>query len=174
MLMSFDPPPPAIAALQLRISLSGLSPPVWRRVLVPEHLTLGQLHNVIQVVMGWADEHPHTFSIRGRRYGEAHEGVLQFSTAANELPLTAFRLREHEGFVYVSDFNAWWRHEIRVERRRLRQHPGGLPGAATSEKAEGRYAPTRKCSADCPALTARCSQAGISPCPSHFCPSASR
>jgi hypothetical protein len=90
-------------------------------------LTLGQLHNVIQVVMGWADEHLHTFSIRGRRYGEAHEGVLQFSTAANELPLTAFRLREHEGFVYVYDFNAWWRHEIRVERRRLRQHPGRLP-----------------------------------------------
>ncbi|MHA7685194.1 plasmid pRiA4b ORF-3 family protein [Cupriavidus sp. PET2-C1] len=119
-----------MSVLQLRIALSGLSPPVWRRVLVPEHLTLGQLHNVIQVVMGWADEHPHTFSIRGRRYGEAHEGVLQFSAAANELPLTALRLREHEGFVYVSDFNAWWRHEIRVERRRLRQHPGGLPRCA--------------------------------------------
>ncbi len=77
--------------------------------------------------MGWADEHLHQFSIRGRRYGEAHEGVLQFSTVANELPLTAFHLREHEGFVYVYDFNAWWRHEIRVERRMLRQHPGRLP-----------------------------------------------
>ncbi|WP_245176117.1 plasmid pRiA4b ORF-3 family protein [Cupriavidus sp. AcVe19-6a] len=74
-----------------------LSPPVWRRVVVPKHLTLGQLHHVIQVVMGWADEHLHTFSIRGRRYGEAHEGVLQFCTVANELPLTAFHLREHEG-----------------------------------------------------------------------------
>ncbi len=51
--------------------------------------------------MGWVDEHLHQFSIRGRRYGEAHEGVLQFSTVANELPLTAFHLREHEGFVYV-------------------------------------------------------------------------
>ncbi|WP_430869854.1 IS1096 element passenger TnpR family protein [Cupriavidus basilensis] len=46
-------PGPAISVLQLRIALSGLSPPVWRRVLVPEHLTLGQLHNVIQVVMGY-------------------------------------------------------------------------------------------------------------------------
>lgn len=55
--------------------------------------------------MGWADEHLHTFSIRGRRYGEAHEGVLQFCTVASELPLTAFYLREHEGFVYVYDFN---------------------------------------------------------------------
>ncbi|MBF6992498.1 plasmid pRiA4b ORF-3 family protein [Cupriavidus sp. IK-TO18] len=71
-------PGPAISVLQLRIALRGLSPPVWRRVLVPEHLTLGQLHHVIQVVMGWADEHLHEFSIRGKRYGEALEGILQF------------------------------------------------------------------------------------------------
>ncbi|CAG2160853.1 plasmid pRiA4b ORF-3 family protein [Cupriavidus numazuensis] len=120
-------PGPTISVLQLCIALRGLSPPVWRRVLVPEHLTLGQLHHVIQVVMGWADAHLHTFSIRGRRYGGAHEGVLQFSTVANELPLTAFHLREHEGFVYMYDFNAWWRHEIRMERRMLRQRPGQLP-----------------------------------------------
>jgi hypothetical protein len=50
-------PQPAISILQLRISLRGQSPPVWRRVLVPEHMTLGQLHNVIQVVMAWTDEH---------------------------------------------------------------------------------------------------------------------
>ncbi|MCY0854004.1 plasmid pRiA4b ORF-3 family protein [Cupriavidus sp. D39] len=124
--MSSDPQP-AISVLQLRISLRGLSPPVWRRVLVPEHLTLAQLHNVIQVVMGWTDEHLHQFTIRGRRYGEAHEGVLQCSTVANELALTAFGLREHEGFIYVYDFNAWWRHDIRVERRLLRQQPAPLP-----------------------------------------------
>ncbi|WP_454743556.1 IS1096 element passenger TnpR family protein [Cupriavidus necator] len=46
----------ATSVLQLRIALRGLSPPVWRRVLVPEHLTLTELHNVSQVVMGWADE----------------------------------------------------------------------------------------------------------------------
>lgn len=56
--------------------------------------------------MGWTDEHLHQFTIRGRRYHEAHEGVLQFSTVANELALTAFGLREHEGFIYVYDFNA--------------------------------------------------------------------
>ncbi|WP_420715475.1 IS1096 element passenger TnpR family protein [Cupriavidus sp. D39] len=85
------------------------------------------MHSVIQVVMGWTDEHLHQFTIRGRRYGEAHEGVLQYSTVANELTLAAFSLREREGFVYVYDFNAWWRHDIRVERRRLRQRPGQLP-----------------------------------------------
>ena len=116
-------PQPAISVLQLRISVRGLSPPVWRRVLVPEHLTLAQLRNVIQVVMGWTDEHLHQFTIRGKRYGEAHDGVRQFSTVANELTLAAFSLREHENFVYVYDFNAWWRHDVRVERRMLRHAP---------------------------------------------------
>ncbi|UIF88046.1 hypothetical protein [Cupriavidus sp. UYPR2.512] len=103
-------PAPATSVLQLRIALRGLSPPVLRRVLVPEHLTLGQLHNVIQVVIGWAK------SICARSAfvaGVTAKRMRAFSTAANELSLTAFRLREHEGFVYVYDFNAWWRHEIR-------------------------------------------------------------
>ncbi|WP_459575678.1 IS1096 element passenger TnpR family protein [Cupriavidus sp. 8B] len=39
-------PGPATSVLQLQIALRGLSPSVWRRVLVPEHLTLGQLHKV--------------------------------------------------------------------------------------------------------------------------------
>ncbi|WP_454753705.1 IS1096 element passenger TnpR family protein [Cupriavidus necator] len=36
-------PGPATSVLQLRIALSGLSPPVWRRLLIPEHVTLARL-----------------------------------------------------------------------------------------------------------------------------------
>jgi hypothetical protein len=90
-------------------------------------LTLAQLHNVIQLVMGWMDEHLTPVHHSWQAFGEAREGVLQFSTVANELALMAFGLREHEGLVYVYDFNAWWRHDIRVERRLLRQQPAPLP-----------------------------------------------
>ncbi|WP_454753732.1 plasmid pRiA4b ORF-3 family protein [Cupriavidus necator] len=120
-------PQPAIAVLQLRMALRGLSPPVWRRVLIPGHITLARLHEVIQAAMGWTDDHLHRFVIRGRRYGEAREGALQFSTAATTLTLSEFALREHEAFFYVYDFNAWWRHDIRVERRVLTQHIELLP-----------------------------------------------
>lgn len=41
----------ATTVLQLRITLRGLSPPVWRRVLVSENMTLLQLHEIIQMVM---------------------------------------------------------------------------------------------------------------------------
>ncbi|MGT2458026.1 IS1096 element passenger TnpR family protein [Cupriavidus basilensis] len=68
-------------------------------MLIPEHITPKQLHDVIQAVMGWTDEHLHQFLIGGQGHGEAREGALQFSTMATALTLGAFALREYEGIV---------------------------------------------------------------------------
>lgn len=55
--------------LQLRIELAGVQPAIWRRVVVPESITLGRLHHVIQCVIGWSGGHLHEFEIAGERYG---------------------------------------------------------------------------------------------------------
>lgn len=39
---------------------------IWRRLLVGEETTLVELHEIIQVSMGWEDYHLWTFSINGR------------------------------------------------------------------------------------------------------------
>ena len=39
--------------VQLKVRLLGLSPMIWRRVLVPESATLRELHGILQVGMGW-------------------------------------------------------------------------------------------------------------------------
>ena len=39
--------------VQLKVRLLGLSPMIWRRVLVPESVTLRELHGILQVGMGW-------------------------------------------------------------------------------------------------------------------------
>ena len=49
---------------QFKVTLKGSDPPIWRRFQVPD-LTLGELHDVLQVVMGWEDSHLHQFIIRG-------------------------------------------------------------------------------------------------------------
>lgn len=59
--------PPEI--YQLKVTLLGTSPPIWRRLLVPADLTLAQLHDVLQAAMGWEDGHMHEFSIGQRRFG---------------------------------------------------------------------------------------------------------
>jgi len=43
------------ADLQLRIELMHIEPHVWRRVIVPETVTLAKLHQILQAVMGWTD-----------------------------------------------------------------------------------------------------------------------
>jgi hypothetical protein len=47
------------AELQLRIELLHVEPRVWRRVIVPETLTLPKLHQILQATMGWTDSHLH-------------------------------------------------------------------------------------------------------------------
>ena len=43
--------------VQLKVRLLGLSPMVWRRVLVPDSATLRELHGILQMGMGWDGIH---------------------------------------------------------------------------------------------------------------------
>lgn len=51
---------------QLRITLRDSKPPIWRRVAVPSDITLGQLHEVIQIAMGWTNSHLHQFMLQDK------------------------------------------------------------------------------------------------------------
>lgn len=82
--MDSDPP----SVLQLRISLCGISAPVWRRLLIPEQVTIAQLHRVMPLAMGWNDEHLHQFIIGGHR-----DGVFQLFDGPDTLSLAAFRCK---------------------------------------------------------------------------------
>ena len=42
---------------QLKVSLRGISPMIWRRLLVPGETSIADLHHVIQIAMGWEDVH---------------------------------------------------------------------------------------------------------------------
>jgi hypothetical protein len=117
----------ATSVLQLRISLRGVSPPVWRRLLIPEQITIAQLHHVMQLAMGWHDEHLDRFVIRGWHYGGHRDGALRFFDGPDTLSLAAFNLHEHERFTYLYDFTSWWLHDVRVERRTCNHRSTPLP-----------------------------------------------
>jgi hypothetical protein len=51
---------------QLKITLNHTEPAIWRRILVPSDLQLSTLHDVIQLAMGWGDDHLYNFKI-GKR-----------------------------------------------------------------------------------------------------------
>lgn len=55
---------------QIKVTLKWSKPPIWRRIQVRGDTKLGQLHHILQITMGWWDEHLHAFEAGGISYGE--------------------------------------------------------------------------------------------------------
>jgi hypothetical protein len=108
--------PPVPDRYQLKIALRGISPLIWRRVIVPSDITLAQLHEVVQVAMGWWDEHLSRFHIHGQDHGVAKIGTTGYGNP-HGVRLADSRLRVGERFLYEYNFHAPWEHDIRVERK---------------------------------------------------------
>ncbi len=107
------------AIYQFKVNLTESHPPIWRRIQVLD-CTLGELHEVLQVVMGWEDCHLHQFIVRGEQYGSfdpedrewememEDEGQISISQVAK----TGRKVR----FIYEYDFGDSWQHEILLEK----------------------------------------------------------
>ena len=46
---------------QIHISLIGISPKIWRRLLILPQTTLPALHKILQISLGWTNSHLHQF-----------------------------------------------------------------------------------------------------------------
>lgn len=100
---------------QLKVTLEGVVPPIWRRVVVPSEFTLYELHHVIQVAMGWEDCHLHDFAIKRQRYAVPGAEVIDGSLDETVTTLqTVARARSKMRYVY--DFGDEWNHVIVVEK----------------------------------------------------------
>jgi hypothetical protein len=100
---------------QLRITLRGIRPPIWRRLLVPSSIKLPLLHETLQVAMGWTDSHLHHFIQAGVRYGSPDPydaGVRN----ERDVRLNALLSGEGEKLLYEYDFGDGWQHEIKLEK----------------------------------------------------------
>jgi len=47
----------SLAIYQLRVVLCGVSPLVWRRLLVASETSLAELHEILQTAFDWSGEH---------------------------------------------------------------------------------------------------------------------
>ena len=103
---------------QLKVTLRRITPPIWRRILVPHDIWLDKLHRVLQIAMGWTDKHLHKFVIKGASYKHPAVERLQGDLAENETSFKLYRIvpREKERFEYMYDFGDYWVHEIVVEK----------------------------------------------------------
>ncbi|MGH7970858.1 MAG: plasmid pRiA4b ORF-3 family protein [Limisphaerales bacterium] len=109
---------------ELQIVLDGSKPPLWRQLLVPGDATLGWLHAVIQVAMGWTNSHMHHFLTREARYCDLRhneEGNLGPTPDRDEREAQLWRVfpRDRTQLVYEYDFGDSWRHTITRKKNYL-------------------------------------------------------
>jgi hypothetical protein len=115
-----QPKKPATAGvLSLKVTLRNTKPPVWRRVLMPESMTLADLHLATLAAMGWYGGHLHDFDVGGRRYGDPSETDDfddDFVADESRMRLSALVRSAVRRFLYTYDFGDRWEHDILIEK----------------------------------------------------------
>jgi hypothetical protein len=131
--------PPAVASqvLQLKVTLKGSKPPIWRRVLVESSATLDQLHEVIQAAFGWWNYHLYEFEFGRTRYGIPDPDGFDFGPPIRDARKA--RLDEVAGtgsaFTYTYDFGDNWEHKVIVEKVLDASPVASLPACINGRRA---------------------------------------
>lgn len=111
--------------LQIRISLVGIVPPIWRRIQIPSTYSFWDLHVAIQDSMGWLDSHLHTFRLPDLRQGTlAQIGIPGDEYEAGRQTLPGWKIPVEDYLhevspvaVYEYDFGDGWIHVVQLEAR---------------------------------------------------------
>ena len=78
----------------LKVSLEGIEPTIWRRLQVPGNASLGWLHAVVQVAMGWTNSHLHQFVVGKQIYSDPSFDLDEFEDEPRVLDEDATAIRE--------------------------------------------------------------------------------
>lgn len=105
-----------VSVYQLKVTLKGIRPPIWRRIQVTSDITLYKLHLTLQAAMGWWDEHLYEFEIGGKHFVDPRSVDELGLENAMEAVLGEVVRKEGTKFTYTYDFGDSWEHEILVER----------------------------------------------------------
>ena len=92
------------------------SPAVWRRVVVPARITLGELHGVIQDVLGWEDCHMHSFAAGKVTYGVPDGDFMSDDQDEDAVLLSDLLSRKAQKLTYTYDFGDDWEHVVKLEK----------------------------------------------------------
>jgi pRiA4b ORF-3-like protein len=109
--------------------MSEVEPKVVRVLDVPAGVLLPELHDLLQVAIGWTDSHLHQFVADDVRYGMPD--IDDFNEFGDEQPETGVPLRSLPArFTYVYDFGDDWKHQVEIIGT-----GGDRPGVITGEGA---------------------------------------
>ncbi|MBF0496563.1 MAG: plasmid pRiA4b ORF-3 family protein [Deltaproteobacteria bacterium] len=106
---------------RLKVTLKRSKPPIWRRLEVRSDTNLETLHNLLQIAMGWSNDHLHQFVIDDTYYSSPPPDFDDDDFDIEAEPGQDFTLEqvvpaEKTKFIYEYDFGDDWEHQILVEK----------------------------------------------------------
>jgi hypothetical protein len=101
---------------QIKLSLIGVKPPIWRTVLVASDINLESFHEVIQLAMGWTNSHLHQFIANKVFYGMPDDDFELEMEDETKHKLSQLLKKEKDTLIYEYDFGDSWEHKILLEK----------------------------------------------------------
>lgn len=103
---------------ELKITLLGTKPVVYRTLQIEASRTMYELHIAIQIAFGWEDYHLHLFNV-----GEMNIGMSEFDEFDDDdtieektVRLFQLKLEKKDQFIYLYDFGDNWEHQITITK----------------------------------------------------------
>ncbi len=95
----------------LKVQLLDIEPAIWRSFTVPSNITLGDLHHLLQLIMGWMNGHLHGFRDEHKSYGPV-DVDFENQIDENSVPLNEIFKKKSSKLLYEYDFGDSWEHLI--------------------------------------------------------------
>lgn len=100
---------------QIQITLLGIKPRIWRRILVNPDILLDDFHRIVQIAMGWTNSHMHLFADGIYEYAP-EEFDMEGTKDTRKVKLGSILKKEKSKIQYEYDFGDGWVHEILLEK----------------------------------------------------------
>ncbi len=88
---------------RVSITLLDVDPVIWRAIKEPANVTLEGLHDVIQILMGWADYHLHHFQLGDVMYGMPSPEDREMNDG-RKIKLSTLLVDGERAFQYLYDY----------------------------------------------------------------------
>lgn len=101
----------------LKITMVDTHPPMWRRIVIPEHISFYDLHVIIQSAFGWENEHLHDFRPAQAEFtiGNEDSGGWGEQLSEDSTDVTDY-VYNFSSILYTYDFGDDWKHKIVFEK----------------------------------------------------------
>ena len=109
--------------LQVKISLQGIEPPIWRRVQLSDSCSFWDLHCAITDAFGWLDYHIHQFTIQATGSDRKIHFGIPDDEGFDDLEILSGRDHRLSDYFttgnpscrYIYDFGDEWEHTVTLE-----------------------------------------------------------